>query len=246
LGEFAHDADPSSELAWDWDGKLRALTICMRHLMWFAILLPAVAWGDSIKLKDGQTVTGVVRSIDGGKVTIEAGGQAKQVDILQVEQIDFDTPHAEPSPSINDIPVREFTKAAEQLVKAEKETRRSFDAIKARWSTRKSVEPNQAQQWNADRERFDAPFTDYRKAIHQLYLDLAAHVDNYNEMSEDATKLYVGVKGLLNVGSPLIRDNQRERPLKDFIPGHWYDQLFYEAYKEGFNDAVEFQTLTPR
>jgi hypothetical protein len=142
--------------------------------------------------------------------------------------------------------VREFTKVAEQLIQAEKETRRSFDTIKARWSLRKSVEPNQSQQWAADRERFDAPMTDYRKAIHQMYLDLSAHVDNYNKMAVDATKLYVGVKGLLNVGAPLIRDNQRERPLKDFMPGHWYDQIYYDAYKKGFNDAVEFQALTPR
>lgn len=214
----------------------------MRHLMWFA-LLPMLASGDSIKQKDGQTVTGVVRSIDGGKVTIEVGGRPRVVDILQVEQIEFDTPHVDDAQS---IPVREFTKAAQELVRAETATRRSFDIIKARWSTRKSVEPNQAQQWAADRERFDTPMTDYRKAIHQMYLDLSAHVDNYNKMASDATKLYVGVKGLLNVGSPLIRDNQRERPLKDFIPGHWYDQIYYDAYKKGFNDAVEFQALTPR
>lgn len=214
----------------------------MRHLTWFA-LLPMLAWGDFIKLKDGQTVTGVVRSIDGGKVTVESGGRPRVVDILQVEQIEFDTPHVEEAQA---IPVREFTKAAEELVRAETATRRSFDTIKARWSTRKSVQPDQAQQWAADRERFDAPMTDYRKAIHQMYLDLSAHVDNYNKMAGDATKLYVGVKGLLNVGSPLIRDNQRERPLKDFIPGHWYDQIYYDAYKKGFNDAVEFQALTPR
>ncbi len=214
----------------------------MRHLTWFA-LLPMLVWGDSIKLKDGQTVTGVVRSIDGGKVTIETGGRPRVVDILQVDQIEFDTPHVEEAQV---IPVREFTKVAQELVRAETATRRSFDTIKARWSTRKSVLPDQAQQWAADRERFDAPMTEYRKAIHQMYLDLSAHVDNYNKMAADATKLYVGVKGLLNVGSPLIRDNQRERPLKDFIPGHWYDQIYYDAYKKGFNDAVEFQALTPR
>jgi hypothetical protein len=54
------------------------------------------------------------------------------------------------------------------------------------------------------------------------------------------------VKGLLNIGSPLIRDSERGRPFKDFMPGYWYDQIYYEAYKKGFNDAVEFQALTPR
>jgi hypothetical protein len=230
----------------DFNWSSECYSFGMRNLIWFAMCLPMLVWGDSVRLKNGQAMTGIVRSIDAGKVTIEVGGQPRVVDILQVEQIDFDTPHTSDSPSVNDIPVREFTKAAEKLIQAERETRRSFDAIKARWSTRKSVEPNQTQQWAADRERFDTPLSDYRKAIHQMYLDLAAHVDNYNKTAADATKLYVGVKGLLNIGSPLIRDNQRERPLKDFIPGHWYDQLFYEAYKEGFNDAVEFQALTPR
>jgi hypothetical protein len=223
-------------------------TLSMKTFTILFLSLPLFVYGDSIKLKDGQTISGIVRTIDGGKVTIDIGGQPRVVDILQVEQIDFDTPHAQDAPAVgvDDIPVREFTRVAEQLIRAEKETQRTFGQIKARWSTRKSVEPDQTQQWNADRERFDAPMTDYRKAIHQMYLDLAAHVDRYNEIAQDATKLYVGVKGLLNVGSPLIRDNQRERPLKDFMPGHWYDQIYYEAYKKGFNDAVDFQSLTPR
>lgn len=215
----------------------------MRHLAVFAILLPTFSFADSITLKNGEALSGIVKSIDGGKVTIDVAGQARTVDVLQVEQINFDTPHATEAQS---IPVREFTRDAEKLIDAEKATRRAYDTIKARWSTRKTVEPNQAQQWSADRERFDAPLSDYRNAIHQMYLDLASHVDHYNQVAADATKLYVGVKGVLNVGSPLIRDNQRARPLKDFIPGHWYDQIFYDAYKEGFNDAVEFQALTPR
>lgn len=79
-----------------------------------------------------------------------------------------------------------------------------------------------------------------------MYLDLATHVDRYNAIATDATKFYVGMKGLLNVGAPLIQYNARERPLKDFIPAHWYDQIYYEAYKKGFHDAVEFDALTPR
>ncbi|MEO5925732.1 MAG: hypothetical protein ABIR70_18080 [Bryobacteraceae bacterium] len=214
----------------------------MRTLTFVLLLSPLLMRADSIKLKDGQSMSGIVRTIDGGKVTIEIGGEKRVVEILQVEQIDFDTPHAADA----DIPVREFTRVAEQLLRAEKETKRALDQVKAQWSSRRSVEPNQAQQWAADRERFDAPLTDYRKAIHQMYLDLATHVDRYNAIAKDATKLYVGVKGLLNVGAPLIQDNARERPLKDFIPAHWYDQIYYEAYKKGFHDAVDFEALTPR
>jgi hypothetical protein len=218
----------------------------MKHITWLFCLVPMLSWADSIKLKDGQTISGTVRAIEGGKVTVETGGQRRAIDILQVEGIDFDTPHADATPKIDDVPVREFTKDAEQLIRAQKETRRSLDLIKARWSTVKSVAPDQKAQWAADRERFSAPFKDYREAIHQMYLDVAAHVDNYHKLVDESSKLYVGVKGLLNVGAPLVADAQRERPLKDFIPGYWYDQLYYEAYKKGFNDAVEFQALTPR
>jgi acylphosphatase len=218
----------------------------MKRILSMFCLAAVALWGDTLRLKDGGTVTGIVRNMDDGKVTVDVGGQSRSIDLLQVLGIVFDTPHAEDVPSVDEVPVREFTRVADRVVKAQKESKRTWDVIKSRWSTRKSVEPNHAQQWSADRERFAAPFSDYRKSIHQMYLDLAAHVDNYNTMARDAEKLYVGVKGPFNIGSPLIRDSERDRPLKDFIPGHWYDQIYYDAYRKGFNDAVEFQALTPR
>lgn len=217
----------------------------MKRMLLLCCVAP-VLLADTITLKDGQSISGIVRTVAAGKVTIEVDGQARTFDIPQVQEIDFDTPHVEAPPSVGEVPVREFTQAAEKLIRAQRETQRTYDAIKARWSVRKTVEPDQANQWNADRERFAAPFGDYRQAIRQLYLDVAAHIDNYNKIAGDAEKLYVGVKGLLNVGSPLIRDADRERPLKDFIPGYWYDQIYYQAYRKGFDDAVEFQRLAPR
>jgi len=218
----------------------------MKRITFLFGLLSMLVSGDTIKLKDGQSVSGIVRSIESGKVTVETAGQRRAIDILQVDQIDFDTPHAEETPSIADVPVREFTRDAERLIRAQTATRKSLDQIKARWSVRKSVEPGQTGQWAAEKERFSGPLADYREAIHQMYLDVAAHVDNYDKIAGEAHDLYVGVNGLLRVGSPLINEDQGERPLKEFMPGHWYDQIYYEAYKKGFNDAVEFQALTPR
>lgn len=28
-------------------------------------------------------------------------------------------------------------------------------------------------------------------------------------------------------------------PLKEYVPGAWYDTIFYEGYNIGYNDAVE-------
>ena len=207
-------------------------------------MLPALLWGDSIKLKDGQTMSGIVRSMESGKVTIEMGGQLRVVELVRVAEIDFDTPHADASAAVTDIPVREFTNDAQKLVKAQQDTRKMLDQIKARWSNRKSVEPGQTGQWSADKERFSTPLADYRKAIQEMYLHVASHVENYNKLTDEANRLYVGVRGLLNIGSSLTPEEPR--PLKEFLPRHWYDQLYYDAYRKGFNDAVEFQALTPR
>lgn len=208
--------------------------------------LPVLLRADTLTLKDGSKISGIVRTMAAGKVTVETDGRQRTVDIVQVQEIDFDTPHSEARPAVDEIPVREFTQAADALIRAQRETQRTFNTIQGRWSGAKSVEAGQESQWNADRERFAAPLSSYRAAIRQLYLDVAAHVDNYNRIANEAQKLYVGVKGALNVGSPLLRDADRERPIKDFVPGYWYDQIYYQAYRKGFDDAIEFQNLTPR
>ena len=114
---------------------------------------------------------------------------------------------------------------------------------KGRWAGKKSVEKNQTSQWSAEKERFQPPFSSYRKAIQELYRDVAAHIDNYNKMAAEANDVYIGVKGIFNVGSPLIPDDQRELQIKQFLPGTWYDELYYAAYAKGFKDAVEQQQL---
>lgn len=215
----------------------------MKKLVCVLCALPLLTWGDSLKLKDGSSVQGVVRTIAGGNVTIEVGGQNRVIPVLQVQEIDFDTPHANEVSASPDKTVNEFTKGAEALTKARKNTRTALDQIKGRWANRKSVEPSQTSQWSAEKERFLPPFTDYRKAILTLYRDVAAQVDNYNKMGAEANNVYVGVKGIFNVGSPLVPEDQRELQLKQFLPGTWYDELYYEAYSKGFKDAIEQQQL---
>lgn len=214
----------------------------MKIAVGFLALAPLLASADTLKLRDGSTVTGIVRTIENGKVTLDSG---QTIEILQVEQMVFDTPHAGEVGSA-DTSVQQFTREAQNLTKAQRDARSALDQIQKRWENRRSVEPNQAQQWNAERERFAAPLAAYRKAITEMYRDVAAHVDNYNKIAGEANRLYIGVRGLLNVGSPLVSEEQRELPLKNVLPTHWYEQLYYDAYSKGFKDAVEFERLTPR
>ncbi len=222
--------------------ELRILKV-MKKLVCVLCALPLLMLGDSLKLKNGSSVQGVVRTIAGGNITIEVGGQNRVIKVLDVEEIDFDTPHANEVTGSADKTVNQFTKGAESLTKARKTSRSALDQIKGRWAGRKSVEPGQVTQWNAEKERFLPAFTDYRKSIQELYRDVAAQVDNYNKLGAEANSVYVGVKGIFNVGSPLVPDDQRELQLKQFLPGTWYDELYYEAYSKGFKDAVEQQQL---
>jgi hypothetical protein len=206
------------------------------------LVLAALASADTLKLRDGSTVTGIVRSIEAGKVTLDSG---RSIAILEVEQMIFDTPHEGEAGSA-DRTVQQFTRQAQNLTKAQREARAALEQVQTRWRNRRTVEPSQAQQWNAEKERFATPLAAYRRAITELYRDVAAHVDNYNKLAGEANSLYIGVRGVLNVGSPLIPEDQRELPLKSVLPAHWYEQLYYEAYSKGFKDAVEFERLTPR
>jgi hypothetical protein len=215
----------------------------MKKLLCVVCALPLLMLGDSLKLKDGSTVKGVVRTIAGGNVTLETDGRNRVIPVLQVNEIDFDTPHADEVKGSADKTVNQFTKDAEAMVKARQSARTQLDQIKGRWSNRKSVDKNQTSQWSAEKERFEPPFATYRKSIQGLYRDLAANIDNYNKMAAEANDVYIGVKGLLNVGSPLIPDDQRELQLKQFLPGTWYDELYYDAYTKGFKDAIEQQQL---
>jgi hypothetical protein len=215
----------------------------MKKVLFLACALPLLTWGDSLKLKDGSTVTGIVRTIAGGNITLEVAGRNRVIPVLQVEEIDFDTPHADEATGSEAKTVNEFTKHAQSLTKAERDSRNALSQIKTRWASRKSVDAGQTGQWNAEKERFQPPFTDYRKSIQALYRDVAAHVDSYNKMAAEANDVYIGVKGIFNVGSPLIPDDQRELQIKQFLPGTWYDELYYAAYAKGFKDAVEQQQL---
>ena len=75
--------------------------------------------------------------------------------------------------------------------------------------------------------------------MNDLYFHVLGKVDEYNALMKDADSIYVGVKGALNVGSSLIPRDKKKLPLKKYVPGNWYDTIFFEGYDRGYQEAYD-------
>ena len=75
--------------------------------------------------------------------------------------------------------------------------------------------------------------------LNDLYFHVLARVEEYNAFANEAGDLYVGVKGIFNVGSPLLTNEMKPLALRKYVPGSWYDTIFYDGYNLGFNEAYQ-------
>ena len=213
------------------------------------ILILAVAgivFADTVVLKDGTRIDGIIKKVDRGKVSVTCGTETKVFDILDVESMDFTSSHLE---DINkEIPLEHFlgnmeaqelVKDAAALEKATADIQRLLKQVKDYWGTKQPIGTDQLRGWEAAKEQFRKPLAAYQETLNDLYFHVLARVDEYNAMMKDARKVYVGVKGAFNVGSPLIPVEMERLPLKKYVPGNWYDTIYYEGYNIGFNEAVE-------
>jgi hypothetical protein len=210
------------------------------------------AFPDTVILKSGPPVKGIVQRMEAGKVTITVDGQPRTLDILAIDHIEFDTPHFTDAAqsSVDDHfkgswDVKEMNRLATEMRKAQQETEAMLRDIKTRWQNQRELDRNQTQLWAAERERFSSPLARYRAALDEIYLHVAAQVDEYNRLAKDGNAFYIGVRGLLNTGSPLVQQDKRELDPKEVLPRGWWDQIYYQGYTKGFKDAKEFDRLTP-
>src|SRR5438105_4893243 len=118
-----------------WTRKLVLLT-----LITIGFLIPPASFADTMKLKDGTQMEGVIKKVENGRVFILVANEEKVVDILCVECIDFNTPHLF---AIGNVPVEHFLKNVEaqevvrnfqELEKTEAEVRSMLMEIRAYWS----------------------------------------------------------------------------------------------------------------
>ena len=77
-----------------------------------------------------------------------------------------------------------------------------------------------------------------------MYLHLLAQVDDYHKLLREAGQVYVGVKGLFNVGSPLVSAQMEERTVKESVPKNWYDQIYFDGYNRGYKEGSTFERLS--
>jgi hypothetical protein len=224
-----------------------------RLVVWIALWMglsvagmSLVAHADRIELKDGTQVTGIIKKVEKGQVFVQVGTQVKTFEILSVSSMDFDTPRLlQGTPR---LPAQHFLarmEAQEMLghfaavEQAAANTRLLIDQTRKQWADRKTISASDVPQWEAAKERFHAPLSRYQEDLNDLYFHVLGKVDEYNRLTKDANQIYVGVKGIFNIGSPLIPKEMEKLPLKKYVPGNWYDTIFYEGYNRGYNEAYE-------
>ena len=201
---------------------------------------------DQLTLNDGRVVDGTVKKIDKGKVTVDVAGEPQVFDVLQIAAIDFETPPLlEGTPRLPaehftaDMESKEMAGHVQEVETAAASVREIIRDTKAKWSDRKSISADQTVEWVNARERLYAPLARYQEALNELYFHVLGKVDEYDQLVKDADSVYVGVRGWFNVGSSLVPSGMEKLPLKKYVPGNWYDTIFYEGYDRGYSQAAE-------
>ena len=208
-------------------------------------------WGpaavaDQLTLKDGTIIEGVVQKVEKGQVTILVGTDTKNYDMLKVSDISFDSARITTGTKL--LPAEHFAASIEaqemlgHFTKVEQSAakiRALLNQTRKEWGDHKAVELDQTAKWATTKERFSVPMADYQEALNELYFHVLGKVDEYNALMKNADSIYVGVKGWFSIGSSLIPPDVKKLPLKKYVPGTWYDTIFYEGYNDGYNDAFE-------
>jgi hypothetical protein len=225
-------------------------------LRWMAILGAAmfVGWpmaADTITLQSGNKMEGVITKLENGKVFIDTATGAQEVELTEIAGVNFDTPHLvqgtakQPAAHfLGDFDAQEMMRLSDDAKRAKTAARKQLDQIKATWGAQQPIDKDATGKWAAAKEGFSVPFGRYREAVQDMYFHVLAQIDEYNKLANEAERVYVGVKGPFNVGSPLVSADQGERTVKDSVPKNWYDRIYFDGYNRGYKEGSEFERLT--
>jgi hypothetical protein len=92
-------------------------------------------------------------------------------------------------------------------------------------------------EWEAAKDRIGRALSRYQEVLVDFYLHVAGKAEEYERLTKQGNDLYVGGKGIFNVGSPLISKDQMRLPLKKFVPSNWYDTIYYAGYDAGYTQG---------
>jgi hypothetical protein len=207
------------------------------------IVSPATA--DTLKLKDGTSIEGVIKKVEAGKVFVAIKDETKVLSILDVDSMDFNTPHL--LADTPNLPAEHFMKSTEaqeivrnmqELDKAAADIKKLLSQIETYWVAKQPIDPKEEPAWFTAKDTFRKPLLSYQEILNDLYFHVLARVDEYNGLMKQASKLYVGVKGV-RVGSALVPADMQRLPLRKYVPAAWFDTIFYDGYNLGYSDATQ-------
>lgn len=152
----------------------------------FAVALATTvpARADVITFKNGSTADGVIKKVENGRVTIDVDGALRVFDILEVESMDFTTPHL--LEARGNVPVEHFMKdvEAQELVRHVRDIEKAADQIesqikqvRAAWLPRQPIPADQEPAWNSTKEAFKRPLSLYQELLNDVYFHLPRWTD---------------------------------------------------------------------
>jgi hypothetical protein len=208
-------------------------------------------FADTLKFKDGTEREGVIKKVETGRVFVMVGTEMQEYDILTIDSMDFNTPHI--LPSTENLPMEHFLKNVEaqevvrnfqELEKTEAEVRSMLVDIRAYWNRVQPIPTSELKGWETEKEEFRKPLSKYQELLNDLYFHFLARVDGYNAIAKEGSEVYVGVKGI-RTGSSLVPKDMKQLPLTKYVPGAWYDTIYFDGYNRGYEEAYQkFQPAT--
>jgi hypothetical protein len=115
----------------------------------------------------------------------------------------------------------------EELERSEAEIRSMLVNIRAYWNRTQPIPAKELPGWEMEKEEFQVPLSRYQELLNDLYFHVLARVDGYNAIAEEASEIYVGVRGI-RMGSSLIPKDMKKLPLTKYVPGTWYDTIYFD------------------
>jgi hypothetical protein len=231
---------------------MRTRNIVLATIVAVGLLIIAPAsFADTLKFKDGTEREGVIKKVETGRVFIMVGTEMQEYDILTIDTMDFNTPHI--LKSTDSVPIEHFLKSVEaqevvrnfqELEKTESEVRSMLAEIRAYWNRVQPIPSSDLQGWEMEKEEFRKPLSRYQEVLNDLYFHFLARVDGYNAIAGEASEIYVGVRGV-RTGSSLVPKDMKKLPLTKYVPGAWYDTIYFDGYNRGYEEAYQkFQPAT--
>jgi hypothetical protein len=225
---------------------MRTRNILLATMIAVGLLIVAPAlFADTLKFKDGTEREGVIKKVETGRVLVMVGTEMQEYDILTIDSMDFNTPHI--LTSTENVPMEHFLKNVEaqevvrnfeELEKTEAEVRSMLGEIRAYWNRTQPIPSSELRGWEMEKDEFRKPLSRYQELLNDLYFHFLARVDGYNAIANEASEVYVGVKGV-RTGSSLVPKDMKKLPLTKYVPGAWYDTIYFDGYNRGYEEAYQ-------